>query len=186
MHQIDQRIPPYSSGGASVAQRRRVDCCAVLGGSHEPDGVTGTQPECQPQRTAHTHTHTHTHTRTHARTHARTRARLTALFRDYPEARDSEWQWHLAPDRQPRQHPTTQFSTGRMPFRPPNQQPQSSEGITTGSSWKKTAPTMTDRSALLRWLLRRPRLLFQPATQTHCHIIPANRKTCLIVGLVVV
>jgi len=37
---------------------------------------------------------------------------------------------HLAPDRYPRQHPTTQFFTGRMPFLPPNQQRQSTEGIT--------------------------------------------------------
>jgi len=35
---------------------------------------------------------------------------------------------HLAPDRQPRQHPTTQFFTGRMPFLLPNQQRQSTEG----------------------------------------------------------
>ena len=35
---------------------------------------------------------------------------------------------HLAPDRQPRQHTTTQFFTGRMPFLPPNQQRQSTEG----------------------------------------------------------
>ena len=35
---------------------------------------------------------------------------------------------HLALDRQPRQHPTTQFFTGRMPFLPPNQQRQSTEG----------------------------------------------------------
>jgi len=35
---------------------------------------------------------------------------------------------HLAPDRQPRQHPTTQFVTGRMSFLPPNQQRQSTEG----------------------------------------------------------
>ena len=49
--------------------------------------------------------------------------------------RDSEWQWHplaickSAPHpRQPRQHPTTQFFTGRMPFLPPNQQRQSTEG----------------------------------------------------------
>ena len=35
---------------------------------------------------------------------------------------------HLAPDRQPHQHPTTQFFTGRMPFLPPNQQCQSTEG----------------------------------------------------------
>jgi len=51
------------------------------------------------------------------------------------EARDSKWQWQwlytslrLAPERQPRQHPTTQFFTGRMPFLPPNQQRQSTEG----------------------------------------------------------
>jgi len=30
--------------------------------------------------------------------------------------------------RQPRQHPTTQFFTGQMPFLPPNQQRQSTEG----------------------------------------------------------
>ena len=35
---------------------------------------------------------------------------------------------HLAPDRQPHQHPTTQFFTGRMPFLPPNQQRQCTEG----------------------------------------------------------
>ena len=35
---------------------------------------------------------------------------------------------HLAADRQPRHDPTTQFFTGRMPFLPPNQQRQSTEG----------------------------------------------------------
>jgi len=35
---------------------------------------------------------------------------------------------HLAPDRQPHQHSTTLFFTGRMPFLPPNQQRQSTEG----------------------------------------------------------
>jgi len=36
---------------------------------------------------------------------------------------------HLAPERSPRQHLTTLFFTGRMPFLPPNQQQcQSSEG----------------------------------------------------------
>ena len=29
---------------------------------------------------------------------------------------------HLSPNRQPHQHPTTLFFTGRMPFLPPNQQ----------------------------------------------------------------
>ena len=36
---------------------------------------------------------------------------------------------HHAPDRQPRQHHTTQFFTDRMPFLPPNQQRQSTEGM---------------------------------------------------------
>ena len=55
----------------------------------------------------------------------------------FTEARDSEWQWHqlghmqvctsLQTDNQ-RQHPTTHFFTGRMPFLPPNQKHQSTEG----------------------------------------------------------
>jgi len=40
---------------------------------------------------------------------------------------------HLAPDRQPCQHPTAQFFTGRMPFLSPNQKRQSTEGI--GMAW---------------------------------------------------
>ena len=35
---------------------------------------------------------------------------------------------HLTPDRKPCQQLTTQFFTGRMPFLPPNQQRQSTEG----------------------------------------------------------
>jgi len=35
---------------------------------------------------------------------------------------------HLAPDRQPHQHLTTPFFTGRVPFLPPNHQHQSTEG----------------------------------------------------------
>jgi len=35
---------------------------------------------------------------------------------------------HLAPDRLPRQHPTTQFFTDQMPFLLPNHQRQSTEG----------------------------------------------------------
>ena len=35
---------------------------------------------------------------------------------------------HLAPDRQPHQHPTTLFFTGQMPFLLPNQQRHSTEG----------------------------------------------------------
>jgi len=41
---------------------------------------------------------------------------------------------NLAPDKQPHQHPTTLFFTGWMPFLPPNQQRQSTEG----KSYKST------------------------------------------------
>jgi len=51
----------------------------------------------------------------------------------FTEARDSEWQWHMqaCTSLQTDNHastPVTQFFTGRMPFLPPNQQHQSTEG----------------------------------------------------------
>jgi len=48
---------------------------------------------------------------------------------DFTEARDREW--HQLVHMQvwtSLQHPTTQLFTGRMPFLPPNQQRQSTEG----------------------------------------------------------
>jgi len=52
---------------------------------------------------------------------------------DFTEARDSEWQWHQLGRMQvctllKTDDPTTQFFTGRMPFLPPNQQHQGTEG----------------------------------------------------------
>ena len=57
---------------------------------------------------------------------------------DFTEARDSEWQWHQLDDMQvcsaPRSRqittpaPHQSVFTGRMPFLPPNQQCQSTEG----------------------------------------------------------
>jgi len=55
---------------------------------------------------------------------------------DFTEARDSEWQWHQLGRMQvctslqqtTTPHPTSQFFTVRMPFLPPNQQRQSTEG----------------------------------------------------------
>jgi len=53
---------------------------------------------------------------------------------DFTGARDSEWQWHqlghmqVCTSLQTDNH-ATQFFTGRMPFLPPNQQRQSTEGI---------------------------------------------------------
>jgi len=52
---------------------------------------------------------------------------------DFCEARDSEWQWHqlghvqVCTSLQTDNH-TIQFFTGWMPFLPPNQQHQSTEG----------------------------------------------------------
>jgi len=53
---------------------------------------------------------------------------------------------HLAPDRQPHQHPTTLFFTGRMPFLPPNEQCHSTEGIQTSVVYP---PTCSQSCALL-------------------------------------
>jgi len=50
---------------------------------------------------------------------------------DFTEARDSEWQWQVCTSLQTDNHasnPISQFFTGRMPFLPPNQQRQSTEG----------------------------------------------------------
>jgi len=56
---------------------------------------------------------------------------------DFTEARDSEWQWHqlgrmqVCTSLQTDNHASTpllKFYTGRMPFLPPNQRRQSTEG----------------------------------------------------------
>jgi len=56
---------------------------------------------------------------------------------DFTEARDSEWQWHqlgrmqVCISLETENHantPPLKFFTGRMPFLPPNQQRQSTEG----------------------------------------------------------
>jgi len=56
---------------------------------------------------------------------------------DFTETRDSEWQWHqlgymqVCISLQADNHASTpplKFFTGRMPFLPHNQQPQSTEG----------------------------------------------------------
>jgi len=51
---------------------------------------------------------------------------------DFTEARDSEWQWlqlgHMLQTDNHARTPPLSFFTGRMPFLPPNQQHQSTEG----------------------------------------------------------
>jgi len=64
---------------------------------------------------------------------------------DFTEARDSGWQWHqlghmqVCTSLQTDNHVSTsllKFFTGRMPFLPPNQQRQSTEG-TSSTSYKE-------------------------------------------------
>jgi len=66
---------------------------------------------------------------------------------DLTEARDSEWQWHqlghmqVCTSHQTDNHastPTAQFFTGQMPFLPPKQQRQSTEGINLSKLSPKT------------------------------------------------
>jgi len=72
---------------------------------------------------------------------------------DFTEARDSEWQWHqmghmqVCTSLRTDNHASTppfRFFTGRMPFLPPNQQRQSTEGKSTEGKlisqlkWQKT------------------------------------------------
>ena len=87
-----------------------------------------------------THTHTHTHTfngplsgTTRVRRYQKGKTNL-----DFTGARDSEWQWHqlgqmqVYTSLQTDNHASTpplSFFTGRMPFLPPNQQRQSTEGF---------------------------------------------------------
>ena len=71
---------------------------------------------------------------------------------------------HVAPYREPRQQHTTQFFTGRMPFLPPNQQRQSTEGIKVlhNSLYKK----LLDRKAPLCFVL----LLINWYSKLHCAV----------------
>ena len=92
--------------------------------------------------TAETNTHTHTHTHTF-NGHLSGTTRVSRYQKgetnlDFTEARDSEWQWHrlghmqVCTSLQTDNHTSTpllSFFTGRMPFLPPNQQCQSTEGV---------------------------------------------------------
>ena len=85
----------------------------------------------------HTHTHTHPFNGPLSRTTRVSRYQKEKTNLDFTEARDSEWQWHqqchmqVCTSLQTDNHASTpplSFFTGRMPFLPPNQQRQSTEG----------------------------------------------------------
>ena len=86
----------------------------------------------------HTHTHTHLFNGPFSGTTQVSRYQKGKTNLDFTEARDSEWQWHqlghmqVCISLQSDNHtstPPAQFFTGQMPFLPPNQQCQSTEGI---------------------------------------------------------
>ena len=83
-----------------------------------------------------THTHTHTFNGPFSGTTQVSHYQKGKTNLDFAEASDSEWQWHQLGHMQVftllqtqlQQHSTTLLFTGRMPFLPPNQQRQSTEG----------------------------------------------------------
>jgi len=84
------------------------------------------------------HTHTHPFNGPFSGTTQVSRYQRGKANLDFTEARDSEWQWHplghmqVCTSLQTDNHapaPHHSVFTGRMPFLPPNQQRQSTEGI---------------------------------------------------------
>ena len=85
----------------------------------------------------HARTHTHLFNGPFSRTTQVSRYQKGKTNLDFTEARGSEWQWHqlghmqvciLLQTDNHASTPTLKFFTGRMPFLPPNQQRQSTEG----------------------------------------------------------
>jgi len=84
-----------------------------------------------------TYTHTHPFNKPFSGTTQVSRYQKGKTNLDFTEATDSEWQWHqldhmqVCTSLQTDNHTSTpplKFFTGRMPFLPPNQQRQSTEG----------------------------------------------------------
>jgi len=73
----------------------------------------------------------------------------------FTEARDSEWHWHqlghmqVCTSLQTDNHASTPplFFTGRMPFLPPNQQRQSTEGMLDTDSWVERTTSSCKKSS---------------------------------------
>ena len=97
------------------------------------------------QTATHTHTHTHPFNGPLSGTTQVIRYQKGKTNMDFTESRDSEWQWHqlgrmqVCTSLQTDIHASTpplKFFTDRMPFLPPSQQRQSTEGKHTDSQLK--------------------------------------------------
>jgi len=93
---------------------------------------------------------------------------------DFTEARDSEWQWHqlghmqvctLLQTNNHASTPPLSFFTGRMPFLPPNQQRQSTEGTNNNYTGSKNDWNYWNESANI-FAVKITRLKLR----THTHI----------------
>ena len=102
--------------------------------------------EITSKTTTRTHTHTHPFNGPLSGTIWVSRYQKSKTNLDLTEARDSEWQWHqldhmqVCTSLQTDNHTSTpllSFFAGRMPFLPPNQQCQSTEG--TNTPWQRPA-----------------------------------------------
>jgi len=107
----------------------------------------------------HTHTHTHPFNGPLSRTTRVSRYQKGKTNLDFTEARDNESQWHqlgriqVCTSLQTDNHastPTTQVFTGRMPFLPPNQQRQSTEGSRKSACSKCPSSAAMQARSLLR------------------------------------
>jgi len=99
------------------------------------------------QRNKDTHTHTHTFNGPLSGTTQVSQYQKGKTNLDFTEVRDREWQWHqlghmqICTSLQTNNHASTpplSFFTGRMPFLPPNQQCQSTEGKSTEGKYSYT------------------------------------------------
>ena len=131
---IDRHLLPARCSAANLQQRRA---------SNGTDGQT-TDRYTDLLHTLHGQCHTHTHLFNGplSRTTQVSWYRKGKTNLDFTEARDSQWQWHqlgrvqVCTWLQTDNHASTpllSFITGRMPFMPPNQQHQSTEGKYMGS-----------------------------------------------------
>jgi len=112
--------------------------CRVARGSRQPlTSRLATHPS---------NTHTHTFNGPFSGTTQVSRYQKGRTNLDFTEARDSEWQWHQLDHMQVctllqtdnhTSTPLLSFFAGRMPFLPPNQQCQSTEG--TNTPWQRPA-----------------------------------------------
>jgi len=107
-----------------LLQRYRLHCELV----HLSGTCTGICTGALKQRLNHTHTHTHAHlfNGPFSGTTRVSQYQKGKTNQDFTEPRDSEWQW-LQTDNHVSTPPLS-FFTGRMPFLPPNQQNQCTEG----------------------------------------------------------